>query len=987
MKPLRDLFQILTKVTQSTLKNATGVRIAILLSLVTGWSANAQTVTWSDSFVYMQKPSAEQCQNWTNFLNQLGGKSFVSVRISGSFDEYGKTITDPVAANALANLLYTKTPGTVTSGANTWTVTMCGEIGACGSLSVALSVNGNQAACDCNDQYAIRPHSIDEDWGGINVTRSCEASSQTMSLEFSSGVSIVAGGPTTFCEGGSVTLTAKADYCKEPLVYEWSNGASTQSITVSTEGNYWVRVKGANACEGISSSVPVTFSKPVVNAGSDAVFCTVPVQLNAVASSTGGSVKEVNKICVYNSMENSSVEIDDCDFTTNVCTEGATFFVTGSHSTSVFFENPVELRYHVYYSAFAVGTFYFKLNGNVIGSFYDSDPKGTCETKAQGRFPRSFVFTQTEFKKHWLEGQANTLTVDIASTNKGMYLAGIIVEVLTSRENYSWSPVAGLDDPTIKNPIASPLVTTPYTVTYTDVNGCTATDEVTVTVDCSGGPVAIAKEVVVDLIENCYAVVDPVAFNNGSTGSGTLVYSASPAGPYPIGVTEILFTVTDGTGASNSSITKVTVLDKIAPIVNTPDIAVPNTPGTCAAVVTLTAPEITECQFASVTHDQLDNIFPVGETPVTWVVTDASGNVTTAIQKVIVTNADPVINSVYGSSSTVAINNLVTITTDYTDNNVSMATIDWGDLSLPQIITSPAQVFEQSHAYSQAGLYTVTVTLTDLCSKTATYAYGPITVFDNTLSVTGDGWYDSKPGWYLKDKRAAGRANFHFDASYENNSPVPVGFITFKFRAGNMDFKSSQLTSLMIMGDKAIVTGSGSLNRIPGHSILISAVDVQLSSVASSVETTMKKVKKVDKIRVRISDPSGNIIYDTQLDDAVEAVAVTDIGAGSIEINNSGGTFTQELEQAINSYFGNETTSVYPNPFVDNLNIQYNSSSTEDVAIQLLDLSGKVVASAVYPASVTGNYSLNIPAEASPGIYILTIKQGQQIEYLRALRK
>ena len=48
---------------------------------------------------------------------------------------------------------------------------------------------------------------------------------------------ITASGPTTFCNGGSVTLTASAG-----TSYLWSNGATTQSITVTNAGSYTVTV-------------------------------------------------------------------------------------------------------------------------------------------------------------------------------------------------------------------------------------------------------------------------------------------------------------------------------------------------------------------------------------------------------------------------------------------------------------------------------------------------------------------------------------------------------------------------------------------------------------------------------------------------------------------------------------------------------------------------------------------------------------------------
>ncbi len=50
-------------------------------------------------------------------------------------------------------------------------------------------------------------------------------------------------------------------------------------------------------------------------------------------------------------------------------------------------------------------------------------------------------------------------------------------------ESYSWSPTLGLDDPSVANPIASPIQTTRYVVTMTDIYGCTVKDSIKVTVD------------------------------------------------------------------------------------------------------------------------------------------------------------------------------------------------------------------------------------------------------------------------------------------------------------------------------------------------------------------------------------------------------------------------------------------------------------------------------------------------------------------------
>ncbi|OFY85899.1 MAG: hypothetical protein A3F72_08175 [Bacteroidetes bacterium RIFCSPLOWO2_12_FULL_35_15] len=49
--------------------------------------------------------------------------------------------------------------------------------------------------------------------------------------------------------------------------------------------------------------------------------------------------------------------------------------------------------------------------------------------------------------------------------------------------SYSWNPTTGLSNATIANPVAHPIATTTYTVNITDINGCTGTASVSVTVD------------------------------------------------------------------------------------------------------------------------------------------------------------------------------------------------------------------------------------------------------------------------------------------------------------------------------------------------------------------------------------------------------------------------------------------------------------------------------------------------------------------------
>ena len=949
--------------------------------------ASGQTLTWTESFQQGIAPTGEQCQSWTNFLNQLSGKSFASVNISGSFDPAGRTITDPAAATQLANLLSNQTPGTVVSDGHSWTVTKC-QMGGCGIMSVALSVDGNQAECQCSDKYALRPHSANEDWGGINSPSggSCRAESQTMKLVFYSGVSIVPLGSTTICDGGSVTLTAKSEICTGALKYLWSTGEQTPSIEVRSAGSYTVTISDDGGCSGTSSAMAVSYSDISVTATVSSAYCKTPVQLTAVGSSSATApAATVTKLCLFDSDQGG---LGNCDLSAaNVCLEGLDEIVSPtSYSATASVANASELRYKLYYTSYIPVDFTFKLNGQVIGAFTENDPTGACEEIGGLRAPRVFSFFENQFKQYWVSG-TNTLSVDVSGGHY-FYLAGLSAEVVTSNASYSWTPTTGLDVATIANPMASPSETTLYTVTYTDATGCKATSSVEVQVKCEEPPVAVCKAHDITLTANCAADLTASDFNGGSySPSGLpLTYTISPAGPFKPGITVVTLTVTDANSKSSMCATTVTVTDATLPTITAPaNVSVASEPGSCSATVALGIPQVADnCGVKEVVNDHPDTIFPVGTTPVTWTVTDLNGNQQTATQLVTVNNAEPVINSVVASAASVLVGSAVLLTISYADDNASTATVDWGDGSLPEIFNSPATLFEVTHAYVNTGSYAVTVTVKDLCGAATIYPYGSIMVFDRGAgAVKGGGWFGSPPGADNRPAHAGGKVNFNFSAKYNLYSDVPVGDAMFNLKSADMKFKASEFEMLLISGETASLKGEGSLNGKAGYGVLVSMVD-------DDTKTQTKSPKKSDRIRVKIWDPAGVVIYDSQRGQADGAVASTNLGGGSIEIltnTTTTPTFQKTVEETIASSFGNEATSVYPNPFIDFITVQYNSGSNEDVIFKLMDLAGRVIANGVYAVSADGSYSLDIPENLNEGSYILTIKQGKRVEFMNLVKK
>ncbi len=94
------------------------------------------------------------------------------------------------------------------------------------------------------------------------VTGPCSSTSPatTVTVNPLPTATITASGPLAFCDGGNVTLTASAG-----ATYLWSNGATTQAITVTTSGSYSVTVRNASGCSATSTASVVTVSpSPVV---------------------------------------------------------------------------------------------------------------------------------------------------------------------------------------------------------------------------------------------------------------------------------------------------------------------------------------------------------------------------------------------------------------------------------------------------------------------------------------------------------------------------------------------------------------------------------------------------------------------------------------------------------------------------------------------------------------------------------------------------
>jgi hypothetical protein len=145
-------------------------------------------------------------------------------------------------------------------------------------------------------------------------------------------------------------------------------------------------------------------------------------------------------------------------------------------------------------------------------------------------------------------------------------------------------------------------------------------------------------------------------------------------------------------------------------------------------------------------------------------------------------------------------------------------------------------------------------------------------------SVAGKGEIRSPAGAYIADAFLTGEAKFQFESGYDEGAFVPSGKVSFKFKAGRLDFRGEAQEELVVAGHRAVLRGTGRIKRARNYGFLISVVDAQLTAGAD-----------VDMFRIKIWDRSaGNaVIYDSQIgcaDESDSAVPCRAIADGDISI-------------------------------------------------------------------------------------------------------
>lgn len=227
------------------------------------------------------------------------------------------------------------------------------------------------------------------------------------------GVPVSLGPDSTFCGSGSIPLGTTI----QNATYQWSTGATTPNINVTTSGTYWLTV--TDSCGTRTDSVNIVFTPvPLADAGSDQTICAgTPVQLQA-AGGTTYSWSPSAGLSNPNSSNPTASPVTTTTYvvtaTTNGCSDADTVVVTINQP------------------------------------------------------PPIIVSADTTI---------------IFGTSVSLNASGGLT--------YLWQPATGLSCANCLSPVATPSVTTTYTVTTTDANGCSSSDTIRITVDLQCGEIFV----------------------------------------------------------------------------------------------------------------------------------------------------------------------------------------------------------------------------------------------------------------------------------------------------------------------------------------------------------------------------------------------------------------------------------------------------------------------------------------------------------------
>lgn len=351
--------------------------------------------------------------------------------------------------------------------------------------------------------------------------------------------SITSSVPGTLCGGSATTLTAQfTDEATAGVTAEtrwYTTGCNTTghfatgnsiSVTPSTTTTYYARRVITSACGNGNfsvscASITVVVGGPTptgVNAGADVTYCSPgSTNLNGSANVTTGPWTvgaSPNLAIPDNNVTGATSTINipsTCANANNLTSVTINLTHTWTSDLSIFLRAPNLSQIDLSSGNGGSGDNYT----NTVFS-----TAGTAITSGVAPFTGTYTPEQAFSNlTGTAQGDWSLRVVDGAGGDVGNIVSWSITisNPTCGVVSYTWSPGTGLSSTTIANPTASPTTTTNYTLTAT-YNGCSATDQVLVTVNQpSTPPTSITGTTTI-----CLGGSTTLTLFGGSSGTGAI---------------------------------------------------------------------------------------------------------------------------------------------------------------------------------------------------------------------------------------------------------------------------------------------------------------------------------------------------------------------------------------------------------------------------------------------------------------------------------
>ena len=441
---------------------------------------------------------------------------------------------------------------------------------------------------------------------------------------------ISANGPTTFCQGGSLTLTSSS--ATNNL---WSTGATTQSINVTSTGNYSVSVTNANGCLALSAATTVTVNPlpavPTITANGPTAFCqggTVTLTSSAATNnvwSNGATTQSIN-VTASGSYTVTVTNANNCSSTSaaTVVTVNPLPIVTFSPLTAVC---STDAAFTLTGGSPAGGTY---SGTGVSGGQFNPGTAGVGTFTITYSYTNANNCTATATQSITVNNCGGcTPTISTGGAVTTFCQGGSVTLTASPGISYSWAPGGQTSQSIAVSSSGS------YSVTVTNANNCTATSAATVvTVNplpavptiTANGPTTFCQGGTVTLTSSS-------ATNNlWSTGATTQSINVTASGSYTVTVTN----------ANNCSSTSAATVVTVNPLPAVPTITANGPTTFCqGGTVTLTSGAATNNVWSTGATTQSINVSASGSYTVT--VTNANNCSSTSAATVVTVNPLPIV--------------------------------------------------------------------------------------------------------------------------------------------------------------------------------------------------------------------------------------------------------------------------------------------------------------------------------------------------------